>query len=188
MHAVVDLETLSTDTNAVIVSAGIVMFDPHTVNTIEELDDEDRTLYLFPDMGEQMDRGRKIDVNTIQWWFDQTVMARKVFSPTIIREGSETVCKKIERFVRRKGVTKLWGYGNMFDNAILRSYFNDANATYPLGYRDDLDLRTLEEVAGSRIYDLNIERGTEHDAYQDALWEAVAIQLLYQRIGLRNLR
>lgn len=59
----IDLETLDTKTNAVILEVGIVVGDL-AGNVLAEMQ-------LFPEVHEQIVAGRSVSGNTILWWFQQ---------------------------------------------------------------------------------------------------------------------
>lgn len=78
--AVIDLETLGSKSDAVILSLGL---------TLSRYDDKSQTfetltrdgLYLKFDIKEQLERGRKTQDRVIRWWYDQSPEARKVLIP-----------------------------------------------------------------------------------------------------------
>ena len=65
IHAMIDLETLSTNPNAVILTLGAVKFDPYTV--MKPYDD----LYFRVDVDSQTEMGRDVMQDTLDWWGKQ---------------------------------------------------------------------------------------------------------------------
>ena len=71
MHDVMmDIEALSTQLGAVVLTIGAVIFDP-------ESDRIGQTFAIRLPAQEQIDRGALVDVDTIQWWMDQSLEARQ---------------------------------------------------------------------------------------------------------------
>jgi hypothetical protein len=66
----VDIETLSTRLNAVVLSIGAVAFDPYS-------DQIGHSFSIQLDPQEQMEKGRHVDINTIKWWMGQSEEAKK---------------------------------------------------------------------------------------------------------------
>jgi len=184
LHAAIDLETLSLKTpDAMIVSIGIVAFNIEGIEPLDALDDPTRALYLFPDMEEQDNVGRHIDSDTVMWWINQGASARgTTFNENTKRYPASSIVNDINVFIAQHNIQYLWGYGSTFDNAILRGYCKSFNLPLNIHWRNDMDLRTLETIAGKKMRNLHIERGTLHDAYQDALCQAHAIQILHHNI------
>ena len=82
IHAMIDLETLGTDPNSVIISLGAIKFNPYT--DVEP----DGGLYIKPDIDEQQDLGRTINDDTLEWWGRQD---SKVRDEALSDEGRSTL-------------------------------------------------------------------------------------------------
>lgn len=177
-----DIETLGTDTNAVVLSIGAVKFRLDTRDNQDTLDDESRSFYAVLDIEDQTRRGRKSDPNTIEWWQTQSRKARSVFN----EEGEEVqgVVAALGSFL--KNVRRVWGNGNMFDNAIVQSLFDDYDEDYPVHYTGDLDLRTLTYIFNSikkaikRTVRPSVKfKGTVHNALDDAKRQVMEAQSMF---------
>jgi hypothetical protein len=68
----IDLETLGTGPDVIVVSVGAVLFDADTGETGGEF-------YRILDYQDQIDLGRKPSADIIKWWMEQTNEARSVF-------------------------------------------------------------------------------------------------------------
>ena len=64
-HAMIDIETLGTDPDCVVLSVGAVKFDPFTLN-----EPHSKTLWR-PSADEQLNADRSVDQGTIEWWGKQ---------------------------------------------------------------------------------------------------------------------
>ena len=180
----VDLETLSTETDAVVLSIGAVRFRLDTRDDTESIMEEDRSFYARLDTAEQEDEGRDIDPDTLAWWDAQSDEAREVF-----QEEPEGTVHALKRFLKFcKGARRIWGNGNMFDNAIVRSLCQDFNVDYPVPYWNDLDVRTLTRLwnllgnQGSNSKRPTINLGEEHNALDDARRQVLQVQIMYQKL------
>ncbi len=81
LHAMIDLETLGTRPDGVILSVGGVKFDPNGSKIIDEF-------YYKLDVDEQTERGRSIDESTIEWWGtqDPAVFSVSACTPAMARQ------------------------------------------------------------------------------------------------------
>jgi hypothetical protein len=183
-HAAIDMETLDVKASAIVVSLGAVAFDADRMEDVDEIaGDESRGFYRFPDMDIQALDGRTTDTTTVRWWINQGVQAKAVFSDSIRRESPQQVLDHFTEFVRTHGIKYIWGYGNMFDNAILESLYRTYRKPFPINFRGNLDIRTLEVMAGKRLSELNLHSGVVHNAFDDALNQARGVQHLFRRIN-----
>jgi hypothetical protein len=102
--AVVDLETLAADGAAPILSLGLTVgrYDD-TTQTFESL--VENGLYLKFNLKEQLQKGRKPSERVVKWWYDQSVEARKVLSPSPDNEVSLYDIKSyLTNFFNAKGL------------------------------------------------------------------------------------
>ena len=108
LHAMIDLETLGTTADAVILSVAAVLFDPYGVGKSAKL------YHTGIDINGQ--EGRRIDDSTLRWWFKQVDAARA--QHIVNRVGIYHVMEELHTFLKpvEGGV---WGNGADFDNAIL---------------------------------------------------------------------
>ena len=65
IHAMIDLETLSTNPNAVVLTVGGVKFDPYT-NA-----EPNQGMYFRMDVDSQTAKGREVMQETLDWWSTQ---------------------------------------------------------------------------------------------------------------------
>ena len=77
---VFDLETLGTHANAVILSVGAVAVDSSKEYKYEEL--LVNGFYVTMEVKSQVDAGRKIEKDTLDWWATQGEDAMKVLKPS----------------------------------------------------------------------------------------------------------
>ena len=162
-NVMVDLETLGTDSNSVIISISAVAFDLSTGKTGKEFE-------VGINLLEQALNGGIIDTDTIKWWASQDEKAKK--SLTNIK--AETIEKALEAFNKyllnavncESNDIKLWGNGSGFDNVLIRNLYRRSNIKFALPYWCDNDVRTLVTLAN--INTRNFEfKGIKHNGIDD---------------------
>lgn len=183
-HIMVDLETLDTEQSAVVLSVGLVAFDPMTKELGEKL-----YIELTDTTDDQQTIGRTISSSTFKWWMQQGVLARRVFAtmpqegayrPSSLPEALNAICG----FFARNGGDKvqLWGNGADFDNVILGSLFDSMGLKKPWSYSRNRCFRTMKRLSGI-MGNLKIQtpdfEGTPHNALDDAVHQAVHLQEIF---------
>ncbi len=145
-----DLETLSTDSNGVIISVSMVEFHIGTGEITREFE-------MGINREQQVMWDGKIDADTLKWWSEQSkdVIAEIDRLP---KEDLEYVLNCIDDWVTESAYKpkdiRLWGNGAGFDNIILRNLYGRMGRKFPLPYWCDKDVRTaafLGNVRGNSI-------------------------------------
>lgn len=171
LHAMIDIETMDTETTAVVLSVGMVVYDPLTIvrSDLSRL----HKLYYALDIREQVEKGRTIGADTIVWWSQQSAEARKVFTEQP-RSHPIGALSSLSDMLREYKVQHIWGNGVDFDNAIINSLAKSFGATKPLHYKHNRCFRTLKAMLGHHIpAHATMPIGTHHNAVDDALYQAV---------------
>lgn len=138
IHGMIDLETLGTGSNSVVVSVGLVAFNISTGEILAELD-------IGLNLNQQIKTGGVIDGDTLEFHFAQApdsiqkMAQRKVLD---VKEGLEL----ISNFIKANNLTTIWGNGATFDNVILRNLYARHLKVFPLGFWTDRDLRTAVDI------------------------------------------
>ncbi len=179
-HIMLDLETLDTATSAVVISIGAVAFDPET-NALGD------TCYLelTEDIAAQQARGRTISGDTVRWWMQQDVLAKRVFSvppaEDVERVSTVEALSRFNLFVADNGgrdAAVMWGNGADFDNAILSSLYDTFGAYKPWSYSRNRCYRTLKNL-GIGPHKPRVREGVHHNALADAITQAVHLQEIF---------
>lgn len=114
-HVMLDLETLGTSADAVILSVGAVVFD----SDLSDVSEEDG-FYAVLSMGQQLRKGRTVDPNTFRWWMRQSKDARhSIADDKVKRWGVKQALDKLQELIPEKPAG-VWGNGSDFDNAMLQ--------------------------------------------------------------------
>ena len=153
-HIVVDLETLSTHSNACIVSIGACL--------IENLEITD-TFYTNVNGIEGRQAGLHVEQDTIKWWEEQPKEIREAWQrdPKPLGEALDL----FSRFYGSDGL--IWGYGSNFDVVILESAYRALGKELPWKFWDIACLRTLMTVLDKRL-----PKANNHNAMDDATAQA----------------
>ena len=138
-----DLETLSAGSNAVIVSISAVEFTLETGGIGQEYHTGIHVLDQALDGGE-------ISSDTLKWWKEQSKEAKarlcdtESYPPYSVLEDLNTWILKLGHPVKD---VRLWGNGAGFDNVILRNLYARSKVNFVLPFRCDTDVRTLVSFA-----------------------------------------
>lgn len=180
----VDLETMGTDTDTQVLSIGAVRFRLDTVDDVTSIEDNNRSYYARLDLEDQQSKGRTVSASTKEWWSKQSAEARQVFEED--PEGTESALIRFIGFC--SGAKRIWGNGNMFDNAIMRDIFKDFSLEYPVGYTGDLDVRTLtrlwnllkNKVSNYKRPTIKLNDDVAHNALADARRQVIQCQIMFR--------
>ena len=158
----IDLETLGTSENAMIVSIGACLFDFNGIvaRHYSVIDIERPTVGKYD-----------IDLGTVKWWMKQNDEARAVFNSPV--GGLSDALIELRQFAHSFGATtkdlKVWGNGASFDNVILRNAYDKEGIASPWKYWNDRCYRTLKNM----FRHVPCQReGTPHNALDDAVTQA----------------
>jgi hypothetical protein len=171
----IDLETMSMDPNAAIVSLGAVFFDK------EELGPK---FYNTINLASSVKAGGKIDSNTIMWWMKQGDSARLAFVDadkpialvlTGFQEFLRAVCSSED--------VRIWGNGAAFDNVLLRQAYMRLGWRAPWLYKHDCCYRTLKVLYPDIVAD-EPEGNVHHNALSDAIYQATHLQKILRRLNV----
>ena len=160
---VLDLETLSTRSNAAIISIGAI-----AIENLEIVDE----FGINVDPGTCKEAGLHIDPLTIEWWPQQDP---EVFAA--INQNTVPLDEALDKFAKFYGSESIpiWGFGANFDvvimeNAMTSSGWNSnlpVQQKYPWKFWDIYCLRTL-----SNVLDKRLPKANNHNALDDARAEA----------------
>lgn len=165
MNIMIDLETLGTSIDSVILSIGAVAFNDQGIKGVFE---------RHVDIDSQP--SRVVSHDTFKWWFEQSEEARKALTRGMSRACSlEYALAQLSLFFKLHGDenVKVWGNGSDFDNAILSHAYRTCGMSQPWKYHNNRCYRTVKSL----LPDVKFERkGTHHRAVDDA--ESQALHLI----------
>jgi hypothetical protein len=176
-HVMIDIETLSTETDAAIIAVGAVEFD------LEQILQE-RLWLLDP----RLTPGRR-DHSTLRWWQEQNAeTAQRMWA------GNVTPWDFAQDFTEWTFPFRddhwVWAGPSTFDLSILETFFRQhIGLDYPLNWRNHRDLTTISRVAEQLGIDYSGEAFPgfiPHDALSDAIKQARRTQIILRQLGYRN--
>jgi Fe-S cluster biosynthesis and repair protein YggX len=174
MDVMLDIETLCTKPEAVILTIGAVKFDPFS-NKIGD------GLYIKPDVDEQIARGRTVDESTVEWWGKQAEDVREEALGMADRISIEEMYRQLNRFL--VGAENVWAQGPVFDMVIMANIYRQYGWPTPWQYWQVNDSRTLFKVHG----DPRVKgKAGLHNALEDCISQAQAVQTVYKQLGLKS--
>lgn len=171
-HVMIDVETYGKSSKAVIRSIGMVVFD---------LKGETEALvHNGIDVESCLMAGLEVDQDTIDFWRNQ---------PKEIREKLIEMnrCPLVDALLSVKYSVEsipevyVWSHGSNFDIVILENAYKAVGMKPWWNYKNVRDTRTLFDVAG---YTYKAKGG--HDALEDAMNQAKAVQEAYQQLNQRR--
>ena len=176
-HIVVDLETLSVQPNALVLSIGAVAL----TSTGTPVDGGNFYVVLKQ---KQQGAVRHISQSTVDWWEQQSIEAQQAsYKPTVctsyIEDALDGFSDWVESITDPKQVL-VWGNGCSFDNVILASLFDDWHCERPWNFWNDRDMRTVTGLMP--VLKMLPFEGTKHHALHDAKHEAAQLSRAIQKL------
>lgn len=161
-EVMVDLETLGTGADAVIIAIGAVKFDLRTGKI------DDQAFYASVSIDSNLGLGRGINESTILWWMDQSKEAQAVF-----REEKIHLREALEQFTGWLGHAKhnIWGNGPTFDLGKLAHAYNQLAWDHPWEFWNERCVRTYRNLPGAKDIP-KVVPAIAHNGVHDALAQA----------------
>lgn len=173
MDVMLDLETLSTTHDSVVLTLGAVKFDPFTLQ--EPFED----LYMRLNADDQIEKGRDVSESTMTWWTKQPEDVQEEALGSHDRHEVVDVLNALNKFL--VGANKIWCQGPHFDITILESLYKQYGINTNWQYYQVMDSRTIFGVHGDPR-DKN--RASLHNAVEDCRSQAKGVQKLFKQIGI----
>lgn len=164
IDVMLDIETLNTTHDAVIVQIAAVRFDKFTGKISD-------TLNTLVKPFSQVSLGRTIGVRCVsEFWSTQPPEVQGIVADAITKGVElEEALRKLSSFVGSAKGSVVWGNGVLFDNAIIRDAWKSCGLEgEPWGYRADMDMRTLMHLG--RVFNVPNNpkfEGIKHNALDD---------------------
>jgi DNA polymerase III epsilon subunit-like protein len=167
-HISIDLETLGTVADAVILSIGAVRFDPFS----DAIDDNG--FYASISIESNLDANRRIQEDTLLWWMKQSAAAQNVFFEP--KNALENALIDFSEWVGHDQHC-MWSNGADFDLPMLAHAFTQHKLTIPWKHWNSRCVRTVKELPLAK--GVTVPRtGTHHNALYDAIYQAKLVQAI----------
>lgn len=175
MHIMLDIETLGTGSNSLVLSIGAVEFNL-AGDTFRQFQ------ITLPVLEQIINPTVELDMDTIKWWKTQSEEAKKSL---LNKKPSKTVKEGLIAFydfIKTFENPVIWGNGCTFDNVIMRNLFKSFNLHFPTPYYADMDVRTIVQLADyEKVNKLTGKfTGTKHDAIADCLHQVKLVSNGYK--------
>ena len=173
MHVMLDIETLATTPDAVVMSVGVVKFDPHSGTPYN------KTLWR-PDIDEQTERDRHISDSTLEWWAKQPDHIQEDAFSDQGRIPVTEFMKELNRYC--VGMDKIWCQGPQFDMLILENLYIQWGHHFGWQFWQVMDCRTLFQLMP--VDPRKAIQQDLHSADADAYYQAIGVQQCYEHFGI----
>ena len=190
-HLIIDIETLSTKPNAVVLSLGCVPFQFENKKPFEKYLEDG--FYVKLDVKAQIEAGRKMQKETVDWWLSQSAEARLVTKPSEEdvdpRDALEQFSRYVDSLRKFEGFSDdsfVWSRGSNFDFPIIESLHDTFGLKPPYSTWSIRDLKTMFDVlTGGTRGQYHPKSGTpkgflKHNALHDVCMDAVRCNDLFE--------
>ena len=173
MHLVVDLETMNTDNDAIILQIGGALFGTKPFEVIGEFN-------VAVSGADCLAHGMTLSWDTLRFWFDQRhdLAENVLFNTTAVplRMALELFSSWYKAMNDRYHISELWSRGPAFDIAILQDAYQRLGMATPWGYRVPSCERTLYRRAEHHGWEQPPRTDNQvHDALADARHQAKCV-------------
>lgn len=162
-HVMIDIETLSTSSNAVIMSIGAVVFSPSE----KTLGDR---FYSVISVDSSLKAGMEVDKSTLDWWMKQSQEAMKVLvEAKKTKKTLEDVLLEFSCWWKKNDCEYIWAKGASFDFPILTNSYEAIGKSKPWKYYNEYCFRTLANLYPEIEH---VFSGVAHNALDDSVEQA----------------
>ena len=175
-HAMIDIETLATSPESVILSVGGVKFNPYT-------NEEPHTFFdVKLDIDEQTALSRDIDDGTMEWWAKQPKDIQDIAFAEEGRTPLNEFTKSLNKWL--VGCDQIWCQGPQFDMVIIENLYKMLNTHTNWAYWQIRDSRTVFSMM-----DVDPRKGVQealHSAVDDSKWQAKCLQTCFFMLNIKK--
>lgn len=166
VHISIDLETLGTDPDSLVLSIGAVVF-----NEDEILE----AMSFYPTIESQQAYGARINHDTFLWWLKQSAEARMALVQDERFPMEEELAAFAERLSHYGHDISPWGNGSSFDIAILNYHLGKNGVEKPWKFWNE---RCMREAVKHHPQVTRVKSEQPHEALADAMAQAKTIQAI----------
>jgi len=168
----IDIESLDTTPDCVILTIGAVLFDPRGQGIIDKIE-------IRPTIEDQTEiYNRSINEATLEWWGKQNPEAIEEAMGDRDRVSFKEAMYQLYKFCLNHG--KPWSHGSAFDVVAIEHAWRQTGQMLPWPYYNVRDTRTLFDITGVSLKDGN--HVTTHKAVEDAERQAIVVQSAYMKL------
>jgi len=178
MDYMIDIETLSTKPNSLILTVGIIKFNKdNDITALEKME----SLYLRINKDSCEKLGMDINQNTVEWWSKQSKESKYEVFENKDRFDIKDALLKISSFL--KGHKNIWAHSPNFDIIILENAYNMCGLDIPWKFWDLRDTRTVYSLASVNLKDFS-SKNDKHNSLLDSYSQILALKQSFDNLGL----
>lgn len=181
-NVMIDIETLSTSPNAVILTIGAIVFETTDTISLNELE-TDKAFYKKITIQSCKDLNMVIDEATEKWWNqqDESVRYEAIEDPEN-RYDIHRVLKALSSWLKIHAIenVKVWANSPSFDCVILKEAYKACNLPLPWKFWLERDIRTLFDITNFKTNTL--PPMLKHNALYDCYRQIVGVQQCCQKL------
>tara|TARA_B110000116_G_scaffold45548_1_gene37799 strand:- start:6906 stop:7745 length:840 start_codon:yes stop_codon:yes gene_type:complete len=185
-NVMIDIETLSTEPGATVLTIGVVAFDPLASKHILE------SMDIRIKQDHQDTPARHISASTLQWWEKQSNQAKESLRggtlslPEALQKLSDFIVRARSR--DKKMNLNVWANDPDFDSVILQDCFKTTGILCPWQFWESKSMRTMKMLAKDFL-NINTKKayprnGVYHNAEDDAVYQAEVVTDIMGRLAL----
>lgn len=173
-HVMLDLETLGTAADAVILSIGAVKFNAKKIN--------DAGFYSIVSVESNLALKRRVQEDTLAWWMKQSDAARALF----LQPGCtlQAALEDLADWIGNDDVT-VWSNGASFDIPILEHAYVQTGLTVPWKFWNTRCFRTVKSLPLAKSVPAPTP-AIAHHALHDAIAQARHLQAIWAKASDEN--
>jgi exodeoxyribonuclease VIII len=170
----IDIESLDTGPDCVILTIGAVLFDPKGQGIIERLE-------LRPTIEDQTELyNRTINDDTLRWWGEQSEAAQEEALGDRDRVSFKDCMDTLYKWCWKYNNGHVWSNGASFDIVVMESAWRNFKQLPPWSFWNIRDTRTIYDICGVRLK--SDGHVTSHKAVEDAERQAIVVQQAYMKL------
>jgi hypothetical protein len=175
-HGMIDTETLAVGNDAVVLTIGAVKFNPFEENSIAE------KLHLKLNTSEQIEKGRRVDEDTLAWWGKQD---KEVRDAAFSEDDRVTVSEALDIISKwTSDINKIWCQGPSFDFPLMYDLYSMYEKPVPWKFWLERDSRTVTGLIPENIKE-KIDFSA-HNAVDDCIAQAKCVQYVYKKLNINH--
>ena len=146
IDVMIDIESLDTTPDCVILTIGAVLFDPCGHGIVDKIE-------IRPTIEDQTDiHNRRINDATLEWWGRQSPAAIEEAMGDSNRVSFEEAMNQLYKFCWNRSKCA-WSNGAPFDIVVMEHAWRQHGKNPPWNFWDIRDTRTLYDIAGVKLKD-----------------------------------
>lgn len=168
MDVMIDLETLGSSSNSIILTIGAIKFNREECpGDLKDMD----TFYCRVNIPTQKQLGLEEDKSTIEWWDKQDSKVKNEAFKDKKRIELKDALEKFNKWF--DGSQFIWGNGSSFDCSIMENAYRKTKVDVPWKFWNVRDVRTIFDLGNVKSYQL--PQMSKHHALVDCYRQIIGV-------------